>query len=457
MPRGLLVSLVALAACASPRAAAPSFVPAPAPAKPEFFAWGSFPGCSRERAEEDRSRTATLAKMLAGISAPAPETLAPALADIDATWASPCFAHVARLFPRPRITSIEDLRSTWFRGRLSGIGAMLGGLYERDGKRFFYVPPATREPLDAETRRALAPWICEGANADCGNTGSYVSAAEASFDREEERSRQRVESGKYDPCKDAAANEDRDPKPTAFESFALCVASEAPRTYRYPEEVRLRAPQRGWLIVRGRRGHYVFADEIAAYDLATGAAYEARSRSALVLDGPCIDAEAIDEKRELETFTGNVLATAARELAFVVLTAAALRPARTTMTLMPVPADLPLTLSPRLEHAPRASGWGTSEQTTISLTLVDGGTIVAEGSFTYPYSSEPADARANEVLRILEAGREPGCARASLPATLPRSGASGASVLDADPGRQVDVSRKLEDTLLALRRKDCAR
>ncbi len=35
----------------------------------------------------------------------------------------------------------------------------------------------------------------------------------------------------------------------------------------------VKAPDTGWLVIAGRRGHYEFCDTVRAYDLETGAAF----------------------------------------------------------------------------------------------------------------------------------------------------------------------------------------
>jgi hypothetical protein len=384
------------------------------------------------------------------------EDPSPLVVELDAVWASPCLAHVARFFPRPHIGSREDLPIF---GDLSRMAGMIGGLYRRDGKRYYLVPPMTRPPLDAQglgaAQKSLAPWTCDPTATDCGNTGSFIARAEAAFDAGEQRRLAwlpRSGVGVAVPnCADAAERDDRVPKPTAFESWMRCVEHELPRTFRYSRSIRLRAPDHGWLVLRGRRGHYAFADEVRAYDLGTGAAYVARSESGLVLTGTEVDFHAVDKQRKPEAFTGNVLAESVRELAFVALTGAALAPARSDLTVVQIPDGMAVALSERFTHSVVDQSWGSSAQTKLSFTIVDGTKLVTSGSFLYPRSSEPAEERADEVLGVMEAGLERGCPRATIPLRLGRSGGSGVSPLDADPARQVGVALDLERAIEGLR------
>lgn len=72
---------------------------------------------------------------------------------------------------------------------------------------------------------------------------------------------------------------------TVFRELDRWIRHRLRATYRYARTIELRAPSHGWFILRGRRGHYRFSDEVRAYDLATGAAYVARSEAALALGG----------------------------------------------------------------------------------------------------------------------------------------------------------------------------
>ena len=394
--------------------------------------------------------------MIEGHEPPRP-ALPEILRALDDVWSSPCLAHVARFFPRPRVGTPEELRDLWY-GGLRGVVAMIGGLYRKDGKRFFYVPPTTPDALSDEDRRALAPHVCAAGQVRCGNVGTFITRAEQAFDGEEARLQAWHAQRGWELCNDAAARAEGEPKPAPFEAWAQCVAGELPHTYRYDRSIELRAPERGWLVLRGRRGHYSFSDEVSAYDLVTGAAYSARSKSALVLEGAGVDFAAVDRQRKPEALTGNVLAEAARELAFVALTGRAIHRTRSHLTLVPVPETLAVTLSPRpagFAYGPPDLRWGTSAQTELSFVVVDGDKLVADGSFTWPDSWLPAESRADSVLVALEAGLEKGCPRAKLPARLGRSTSSGASPIDADPGRQVGVASDLDRALEGLRVRAC--
>lgn len=437
----------------------------------------ALPGCTSEGVTEVLQR---IQRIEGRFSAKAPAASATAEAirgEIRAVWAHPCLTHLARIYRAPSSGTFEELSDLWHRGLNASLRASVGALYMRRGVSFLVVPPENASPLSADARRALATWICPEADLACGgHSASYVKRAEEAFDDAEQRAHGWAggldHKGSTSPMPGAVTNyataghlcpevpdlqydQTGVPK-TPFESFALCTASEAPRTWRYPQGVRLRAPEKGWLVVRGRRGHYSFTDEVSALDLATGAAYIARSGSALVLSGISVDFAAVDAKRKLEVVTGTVAPDQVRELAFVLATAKAVRAKRTEIQLVPVSKQLPITLTPsRGAAAPfdvADAEWGSSAHTTLRWQLIDGsGAVAAEGNVMWPSSPRQVETHADGLLRVVEAGLSPGCAPARLPASLglARGRAGAVHPIDADPNAQVDVfvdlARKLED------------
>ena len=415
--------------------------------------------------------------------AAAPGTDAEIAEAIVSAWRHPCVAHVAMVFPPPAKPSPEALRKLWGGGLGRILSAMAGALYLRDGRRYFIVPPAEPEPvslaeLGAHDRTRMTSWLCGESQRDCGHAGSAIFRAEESFDREEQLAhrwrgvlvgspdRELSMPNAYlsgdDGCvPSGTANDDEAPRLTPFEKFAVCVASAAPRTWRYPKALRLRTRARGWLVFRGRRGHYQFEDEVRAYDLATGAAYVAKSSSALVLGGVSVDFAAVDAKRKAETIVGSVSRDQVRELAFVLGTASVLRPARSELLLYPVPASLPIAFTPGRFDArapldvPEAS-WGSSAHTHLAWSLVDDGTVIAEGALMWPTSWKAAENHADDLLRVLEGGLEPGCAPARLPRGVAHGSHGKVSAIDADPASQADVFEALANTLEGLGERDRA-
>lgn len=359
--------------------------------------------------------------------------------ELDEIWQSPCLAHLARFFSVPKLAHRSEFEELFVQGLGGALRANIGGWTLSNGKRVFAIPPLPLPPLSEAARGALGPWLCAASDSVCGaRAQSYIERAHRVFDRAELLQQAVLSDQTRDSwlCKGAEKiNADQARPQTPFEAWASCVIGEAPWTHRYAP-LRYRAPERGWLVLRGRRGHYEFADEIRAYDLATGAAYVVSSSSALVLSDTDVDHAAVDRGRKPEAFTGKVIGDQVRELAFVLLTLDAVMPLRIRVHPAPVPEGLALTLtsSARPTHT-GPFDWKTSAQTDIAFSLVDQGKLVAEGSFTWPDSSQPAENHAAELIRILEIGIERGCAPARLPRGIGSGEAGQVSRLDADPGK----------------------
>ena len=116
-----------------------------------------------------------------------------------------------------------------------------------------------------------------------------------------------------------------------------------------------RAPDRGWVVFEGRRGHYDFCDEFRAYDLATGTAYFAGDCSALVVKkGGDVDHAATDARRKVRTHSGRVSVDNLREAVWIALLAPAVE------SLQPESLWFPLPEGMSVEWPRRDFGGGTS-------------------------------------------------------------------------------------------------
>jgi hypothetical protein len=358
------------------------------------------------------------------------------VAELTAIWQHRCLAHLARFFPPPKPTTARELETLFQQDLVPALRANLG-------KREFAVPPVLLRPLSESARKALAPWLCS--EPGCGaRAQSYIARAEEAFDASELLQAEK----EPDLCRgmtQLSAEEAK--KMTPFESWAGCIIAEAPWTHRFAS-LRYRAPERGWLVLRGRRGHYEFADEIRAYDLETGSAYVSSSASALVLDGPEVDHAAADEARRPEAYTGKVVAEQVRELAFALVTLSAVTPMRTRVHSRKLPSGVRVELATGPMPPAGPMEWETSAQTGIGFSLIEDEKLIAEGTFTYPDSSHAAEDHANTLLRVLEAGLERRCAPAKLPASVALGPKGKVSTLDADPARQdrqmTDLAKALE-------------
>ena len=389
------------------------------------------------------------------------------LRELQTVWGKPCLAHLARFMSPPGAVSLKALRDAWGMGFGSNLADAVGGLRVSEGKRVFVIPQEVLPELTEDARRELTPFLCRDADPSCARSSSYVARAEGDLDRAatlDAFSRRPPPGsgpgyGVFAPpslcdAKTLANLSPPTPGVTPFEAWAACAVGQAPYSYRYAD-VRLRAPDRGWLFLRGRRGHYQFADEVRAYDLATGAAYVARQEGGLILGG--VDF-APGAARTPAASTGKVSADQLRELAFVLTTRAAITQLRTQPAWITVPDDVPLALgsASRLDIGTGVRlSWSSDAQTDIAWSLVADGGAQTDGHFTWPDSADRIEDHIDHLVTVLEAGLVPGCAPARLPAR--RRGHAGAvSSLDADPSALADVHTELEKRLDALGSRVCA-
>lgn len=462
----VLLSLVLLAGCLG-RAAAPP-VPHPIATQPRapsadpsraYRARIALPGCTDEGVTGLLQSVEAIDEMirLPRESRPGVEAVTRAL---DVAWVHPCLSHLARVDDPPwRASSLsyDALVILWARGLRGAMTALAGSLYLRDGRRFYLVPPKEAAPvaladLGAKERDAVRAFLCSAPDAGCGHAGALIARAERALDREEALATNRLRSPLGSPAAACVVSPIEKTAPgdtTAFERFAACATAAVPRTWRYPRPLRLRVRPRGWLVLRGRRGHYAFTDAVSAFDLATGAAYVARSSGDLVLAGSD-DPSSVDARRRFETRVGTVSADHARELAFVLATAPLLRPARSEVQLFPVPPDLDVTFSesrplPRLPSSDM--GWTSSAHTTLAWSILDEGAVVGEGELLWPWSTNTAETYAGDLVRVLEAGLEPGCAPAPLPRGVARGPHGAVHPVDASAAAQDDVFGRLAGAL----------
>ncbi len=447
---------------ARPAASVPAPAPAPAPAAsptipPADAEWRQridLPGCTPERLQRVQARIDEITRRVRPPRARI-ETLE---RDVKAIWDDPCVRHVTLDVPAPRLDP-EQLAKLWLADLASTLAFSAGALHRRGQHLFLAVPAEPPAPLSRKEQRALAHWLCADGDSVCGRAESFIARAEREFDRDESAS------PLFEPMRMATplvqapcAPRPREPgdksSETPFEGVIRCASAFAPHTWRYPRSVRWRAVDRGWLVLRGRRGHYSFADEIRAYDLATGAAYVARSASGLVLAGPNVDFDAVDARRTTEAFAGTVDAAQVRELAFVLGTARAARARRSQEFYLQLDPHWPIAFSKgvglaKRELAERLFLGRTSEETTLDFAIVDGSVALAKGSFKWPESARAVDAHAVGLTRVLEAGLVRGCAPAALPTRLVRGPHGPASALDADAGAQdrvyAELARRLEE------------
>jgi hypothetical protein len=214
----------------------------------------------------------------------------------------------------------------------------------------------------------------------------------------------------------------------------------------------LRAPEDGWFIVRGRRGHYQFCDEIRAFDLATGSVHAVASCSGLVLrDGGSVDGAQTDAGRVLQETSGRVPVDALREAVWMALWSTEMSD-HNDQLLGGMGYPLPQTIEPMGRDNATVGLMGmsmSSGQTTLDWTYVRDDRPSVSGRLRWPedYNDGAMD-HAVRLLQIAEAAMAVGCVSAGVP---------GVSPLDANRETLSETQRELERALASIKAPRCPR
>jgi len=454
--------LVALVACQPP--ASRPHLPTPPPTPPPVVAVVPPPSATPAPSTEapgcvPAERAARLRELELVTERLKPDTAdaKAVLAELRAAVARPCLRHLEPAVLLPTGSTLASLRRGWDHGLRWALETAVEGMTVEAGKTLLELPPEVVPPLDAKAGREVAPLRCAPNDASCARSLSYIERAEAAFDDEARlgalaRYPQAPTRTHAPPVVELPASVcwTDDTRPATFDEWVGCVAAHAPRTRRYAE-TRLVAPDRGWLVLRGRRGHYQFAEELRAYDLATGAAYVAREVGAIVVRPDPATRQGPD------AYVGRVAPDQLRELAFVLLTRQAIVAVREEVVTAVVPDELPRTLSDDSSAGMFFGGeyWASSGQTRIAFAF-DDGALRRTGEFTWPSAQDPIDTYVDRLVRVMEAGLVRGCAPAKLPPVATLAGDAGrVSSVDADPSQRASAHRELERRLDGLRPQAC--
>ncbi len=303
---------------------------------------------------------------------------------------------------------------------------------------------------------ALRPLLCRDDDAACLAEGAVLGARArdwlamhdelAQLHRMEGDAAQAQGADLTTRCTSAAMAE---PAASRYARFVSCIRIAHSFATLLPDAP-MRAPTTGWLVMRGRRGHYGYCDEVRAYDLATGAAYVASTCDGLLGLGPASGPVDHDE-------AGRVPIAPLRELAaFLVLS-----PHATTRQ---IDRYLPITLPAGIQQPVvdggggfgGGSGWGSSAQTTLAWAWTRGQDVLAEGTLTWPDSDDAREAYADHMVQLVEAGWVAGCAPVAIPRGL-RLGTQAAAVspIDVAPEDRAATETTLESRLTRIHAPRC--
>lgn len=308
------------------------------------------------------------------------------------------------------------------------------------------VPPVMRRTLTKEShpRHPLGDLLCSVTQPDCGQqTRGWQRRAEQAM-------RLFVEKERWRWTVDVT-----DPEPPKTEQRCSELAKKVPPAKRYTEwracvgELPLavaafplggsKVPREGWLVLRGRRGHYSFCDEIRVYDLSAGAAYVVQSCSGLALrDTGRVDHQKTDAGRKPAAQKGYLPLDNLREAAWMILFSDELdTPGVRNAQGFPIPKHVPVRRPAGLLPKMVGSAFGmSSAQTRLTWSYVKGNRVLKNGTLTWPsdYNDAGKD-HAVALLRIAEDGFVEGCPPTRLPAKV-NLGKSHPGVSHIDASRQ---------------------
>lgn len=215
---------------------------------------------------------------------------------------------------------------------------------------------------------------------------------------------------------------ERAKEPERYRTWRSCIGESRTRVgYALPIG-RYRPLTRGWLVVRGRRGHYTFCDEVRAYDLATGAAYAVKDCGGLRLkDDGGVDGKRTRDGLVSQDERGRLPVEALREAAWMLVLAPETHKRRNEAMRVRLPAGLRPRLPARGSETITSSGDSVGFSTSDSIldfSIQDQGRVIMRGTPIWPSSSQLSERYAASLLDVAEHGLAPGCPPAPLPAGL---------------------------------------
>jgi hypothetical protein len=313
-----------------------------------------------------------------------------------------------------------SLRTYWEDGGFDRLRSALalGG----KGKRLYFTEPDVRRALTLETapKSPIAAMLCPAADEACGaETAGWELRVEALF---ELAACSRCNSRDCEKAARAA------PRSSRFDVWRGCLEESdddvAPRIS-LPIG-RTRAPRQGWFVIKGRRGHYDFCDEVRAYDLATGSAYLIGSCSGLALENDgSVNAQKTNAARKPVVTIGHLPLDQLREAAWMALLIDELDiHVRIGTVGMEVPAWIEVRRDTGAASGGSFHGTGSisTAQTDLDWEVLGAERLRKQGSLVFPDHDDVAKDHAIRLLRIAELGLKPGCPEAR-PPTIPTSSA----------------------------------
>ena len=298
---------------------------------------------------------------------------------------------------------------------------------------YSWTAPTLRKSFgsDLDREHPLASLLCPLGAPECGlETRAWERRARAYLDEFSVRqvdghtTEKRVDTGRYARvrCRDVAVKE---PRLERWSSWMHCL-QQAEATQAALPLGHMKAPDSGWWLIKGRRGHYSFCDEIRAYHLQTGAAYVVSSCGQLValMGGPG-DESGSDKVGTVKTRVGRLSLDVLREAAWMAFLAPEVQDA---VVLSGTSTELPPEVTPaRLSGQGRGFGSasqrrGSSAQTRLNWSWSKNQQPSHSGGLLWPEDYDRAAYNhAVELLKTAEASFAGSCAPEPLPRWLAES------------------------------------
>ena len=379
------------------------------------------------------------------------DPLDPALKELHRLLRTECFLMASEAGRVPTPDSTRSLREWWSSGGEEWLASYLE--LPRYGevsalRPHVVIPPDTRRTLDLETARGhrLQSLLCSQRDAACGaRTRGWVLRTDVQF------SSWRPPDWKNDADVRKLTPEEasRECVATAgqnYQAWRTCVESKR-RTRTVLPLGAFRAPQAGWLVIAGRRGHYDFCDTTRAYDLETGTAFMSDSCSGLALqpDGG-VNAPQTNKQRKQTVRSGSVSLDNLREAVWMMVFEREAADVQLTAEAVPLPAGMTPEIT--IRHQTEDSGglgvsWN-SGQTLLVWRWISTAQTRFDGELTWPGSDKAAEDHAANLLNVAEESFVEGCPRRSPPAS--------ASIRARQPVNRVDaptdsVDKWLDDAI----------
>lgn len=355
------------------------------------------------------------------------ERLSEARAAWEALRQTPCIRPAtADAAWSPLFDSAAASRWWWANGGADWLLAYASG----DGRRLVFPPDWPRVVGLEGKPHPLARLLCAPSDAACGSeTEPWVRRAQGAFEADRKPPPADVAARcakQADSKKDAAAR---------YDGWRLCVETKRPSQPRMALG-RFLAPKDGWLVIRGRRGHYAFCDELRAYDLATGAAWVAQSCSGLNLEqSGGVDHGATEAKRRATRTVGSAPLEALREAAWMLFLAGEVQGDARPAWSVELPPGLAPAYAER-QSSGRSYGLGpgslNSAQTRLTWSWQGPEGLRLSGEVTWPDSWHAGETYATRLLRAAEEKLAPGCPPAPLPEQLVVGARPEVSRVDAE-------------------------